>query len=727
MDSNHGNDSQNLAVKPTKQAAATGKSVIKNRRLLGKGFKAAFKAIKFFLQKLIPAIIKSILAFLGPYVILIILLIVLLLIAIEGVASFDFFQLGGERNKAEVLFDNTMKEVVEDRSDQLANPLISKIRGQQDKAPYPPVNEAWLQQLHEKMTPSWAITGILYSYKNLKHTSYRAWHKDFKNTPAETDEERRKAKSKFYSAISKEYDYYFQDPTLQVTMGMGQSSGEKVDIREEITCTYEELDETGAVINTRTEKSTRKSTQPLPSREIVLDANLLYSQATFSYYWHETGWIDSGITNNGNCSTKTFKNYHLYLIDDRSEPNVIYDTNRLLTFLMVDNPKGKLARLIKPKDLEYMMEMLKQIDDRFSSIGINYEGLIKCAKGKDIAGCIASNITDGLFIGGSGGFSSGGSWFPEEYKKIYEEAAAAYGIDWWILASIHMQETEAGRNPAATDPSKGSSVGAKGHFQFMPLTWLGWNFKGNGNISTTRLGNMVGDMNDIIALLTNPSSINKYGGYGKDADGDGISSPWSLIDSAHTAASYLAASGYSKENEQKIKKAIGSYNHSSAYVTSVYNRGIMYRDGLPGGGSIPVSPGNFSFPATGKLTSGYGQRWGKLHAGVDIGGGGRSTVPVVSAADGVVNRSYFSSSYGNVVFIQHTIEGQKYETVYAHLNTRAVSAGQTVKKGQFIGYMGNTGDSQGMHLHFEVHQPSWNSTKSNSKNPLNYIPIPPEK
>ncbi|WP_244404819.1 M23 family metallopeptidase [Saccharococcus caldoxylosilyticus] len=82
-------------------------------------------------------------------------------------------------------------------------------------------------------------------------------------------------------------------------------------------------------------------------------------------------------------------------------------------------------------------------------------------------------------------------------------------------------------------------------------------------------------------------------------------------------------------------------------------------------------------------------------------------VPVVAAASGTVSKSYYSDSYGNVVFIRHTINGTQYETVYAHLRSRAVSEGQTVSQGQFIGYMGNTGESFGQHLHFEIHKPYW--------------------
>lgn len=135
----------------------------------------------------------------------------------------------------------------------------------------------------------------------------------------------------------------------------------------------------------------------------------------------------------------------------------------------------------------------------------------------------------------------------------------------------------------------------------------------------------------------------------------------------------------------------------------------------------PVSSGNFMWPANGRLSSGIGTRWGEFHAGIDIANKA-SGVPIVSSADGVVIRSYYSSSYGNAVFIAHSINGQVYTTVYAHMSSRAVSSGQVVSKGQQIGVMGNTGQSFGQHLHFEVHRGEWNASKSNAIDPLSVLP-----
>jgi peptidoglycan hydrolase CwlO-like protein len=144
---------------------------------------------------------------------------------------------------------------------------------------------------------------------------------------------------------------------------------------------------------------------------------------------------------------------------------------------------------------------------------------------------------------------------------------------------------------------------------------------------------------------------------------------------------------------------------------------------IGGGGSNlstpPVSGGMFMMPASGRISSGFGPRDGEFHAGIDIANS--ADVPVVAAADGVVIRSYYSSSYGNCIFVSHSINGQIYTTVYAHLQSRSVGTGAVVSKGQQIGVMGNTGYSFGQHLHFEIHKGPWNAAKSNAVNPLGYL------
>ena len=114
----------------------------------------------------------------------------------------------------------------------------------------------------------------------------------------------------------------------------------------------------------------------------------------------------------------------------------------------------------------------------------------------------------------------------------------------------------------------------------------------------------------------------------------------------------------------------------------------------------------FGWPCPGYygITSGFKWRWGRQHKGIDISGGGIYGKPIVAADNGTVSvAGYNNGGYGNYVMINHGNKGgTNYITVYGHMSSYAVSSGQQVKKGQVIGYVGNTGRSTGPHLHFEV-------------------------
>ncbi|GAA4488858.1 M23 family metallopeptidase [Rhodococcus olei] len=106
----------------------------------------------------------------------------------------------------------------------------------------------------------------------------------------------------------------------------------------------------------------------------------------------------------------------------------------------------------------------------------------------------------------------------------------------------------------------------------------------------------------------------------------------------------------------------------------------------------------FVLPAVGTFSSGFGSRWGTLHAGVDIANA--IGTPIYAVADGVVIDSGPASGFGMWVRLQHA-DGTI--TVYGHIDSSLVSVGQKVMAGDQIARMGNRGFSTGPHLHFEVH------------------------
>jgi murein DD-endopeptidase MepM/ murein hydrolase activator NlpD len=121
------------------------------------------------------------------------------------------------------------------------------------------------------------------------------------------------------------------------------------------------------------------------------------------------------------------------------------------------------------------------------------------------------------------------------------------------------------------------------------------------------------------------------------------------------------------------------------------------------------------WPADGILSDTFGTRQGK-HKGIDIAG--KLNSPVFAVEDGVVEKSYYSNSYGNVIFIHHP---SNYVTVYAHLNERLVTSGQQIKKGETIGKMGRSGQATGVHLHFEAHQTEWTYDKKFALDPEGFL------
>ena len=127
-----------------------------------------------------------------------------------------------------------------------------------------------------------------------------------------------------------------------------------------------------------------------------------------------------------------------------------------------------------------------------------------------------------------------------------------------------------------------------------------------------------------------------------------------------------------------------------------------------------TSTGSFSWPVQGggRLTSPYGWRSGRFHAGIDIAA--PHGTPILAADGGVVVFSGRDGGYGNSIVIYHGY----YYTRYAHNSQNLVSSGQSVSKGQKIATMGSTGRSTGTHLHFEIRT---GGQYGSTINPLNYF------
>ena len=123
----------------------------------------------------------------------------------------------------------------------------------------------------------------------------------------------------------------------------------------------------------------------------------------------------------------------------------------------------------------------------------------------------------------------------------------------------------------------------------------------------------------------------------------------------------------------------------------------LQRTTFPGAGPIRRGSGRLIYPVNGTFTSPFGQRWGRLHAGIDVAA--PNGTPIRAADSGRVVLLGFTGGYGNYTCIQHSAS---MSSCYAHQSSYATSQGANVSKGQVIGRVGNTGNSTGDHVHFEV-------------------------
>lgn len=262
---------------------------------------------------------------------------------------------------------------------------------------------------------------------------------------------------------------------------------------------------------------------------------------------------------------------------------------------------------------------------------------------------------------------------PAEYEALVQQAAQTCpGITAPLLAA--QLEAESGWNPDAVSP-----VGAQGLSQFMPGTWIS---------------------------------------EGVDGDGDGIRDPFNPADAIASQASFMCELLAAVEADDSltgdpIGLALASYNaglgavqkyqgvppysETQGYITRI--RDLMAKYAEPGASAPGAGPpGNWVRPIQGaQITSGFGTRWGRLHAGLDFGA--PLGTPVYAASNGTVVAAGPASGFGRWVKIAHP---GRVSTVYGHISRWTVTVGQAVAPGELIAYTGNQGRSTGPHLHFET-------------------------
>ena len=161
-----------------------------------------------------------------------------------------------------------------------------------------------------------------------------------------------------------------------------------------------------------------------------------------------------------------------------------------------------------------------------------------------------------------------------------------------------------------------------------------------------------------------------------------------LADQLNKAVDYVSEALASAQAEQDLAAA------AAAMSSQVGANPVAYAAAA----ASPQSNASVVKPAEGTFTSGYGPRWGTLHAGIDIAA--PIGTPIYSVMDGTVINSGPASGFGQWIRVKHD-DGSI--AVYGHMSTLDVSVGERVTAGQKIAGMGSEGFSTGSHLHFEIY------------------------
>jgi murein DD-endopeptidase MepM/ murein hydrolase activator NlpD len=262
---------------------------------------------------------------------------------------------------------------------------------------------------------------------------------------------------------------------------------------------------------------------------------------------------------------------------------------------------------------------------------------------------------------------------PAIYEPLVLRAASTCaGITAPLLAAqLH---AESGWNPRAVSPA-----GAQGLAQFLPSTWAT---------------------------------------EGIDSDRDGTADPFNPVDAIASQAGYLCTLLAAVTTDpqligDRLELALAAYNAGLGAVqrhrgippypeTQQYLRRIrqlLARYADPAGTAPGAGPpGRWVRPvSTAPITSRFGLRWSRLHAGIDFAA--PVGTPVYAASNGTVLAAGPASGYGQWVKLAHPGD---ITTIYGHISGWTVTVGQPVTAGQLIAYTGNEGRSTGPHLHFET-------------------------
>jgi murein DD-endopeptidase MepM/ murein hydrolase activator NlpD len=236
------------------------------------------------------------------------------------------------------------------------------------------------------------------------------------------------------------------------------------------------------------------------------------------------------------------------------------------------------------------------------------------------------------------------------------------------------------------------------------------------NVNTTRQHN-VDTLNELRAAKTDLDRERDDATNARKIAGERRKSEQSKLDALNVARSDKARLETSLQDRIN---AAAAEDEASAQSRGDAGSGRASRGGdTPAPDTTRISAAGLQWPTPSHtVASPYGMRWGRMHEGVDIEA--PIGTPIEAAKAGTVSYAGWESGYGNYTCIAH---GGGFQTCYGHQSKINVKVGQLVDQGQEIGLSGNTGASEGAHLHFETCQSTGPECfYGKYANPMNYLP-----
>lgn len=231
------------------------------------------------------------------------------------------------------------------------------------------------------------------------------------------------------------------------------------------------------------------------------------------------------------------------------------------------------------------------------------------------------------------------------------------------------------------------------------------------DVQAASLGSLASEVSALYGLTASKLAIPMGRMTGKVAKTHGTAVADAVANTPLTETASLSDDSYYKSLDAFYSLRNQALSGAAARTLGGFNRLGGYGTGsttLFGGYSLDAGTASYIptlWPVMGPITSSFGQREdpvlgngeGEFHKGIDISAS--QGTPIRATGDGVVKSAEVESGYGREVTIDH---GHGVETLYGHMSGFAVMAGQTVTRGEIIGYVGHSGRVTGNHVHYEV-------------------------